>query len=72
MENAVRSRVLALLERETGIAAKVEDRISSLVTDSLEYADLMLCFEGEFNLSILDSAQKLRTVADLIAYAEVN
>ena len=46
---------------------------NDLGADSLDTVELIMEFEKEFNLSIPDDqAEKISTVADAIAYIEVN
>lgn len=71
METNTASRVLALIEKETGIVATESDTLNELVTDSLEKISLVQSFEEEFKRELSDEEiEKLFTVADLIACAE--
>ena len=46
---------------------------NDLGADSLDTVELIMEFEKEFNISIPDdAAEKISTVADAIAYVEVN
>lgn len=74
METDCASRVLSVIARELGVdesEVKPETRLVSLVTDSLEMANLILELEDEFTLEISDEdAQKLLTVKDVVAYVD--
>lgn len=74
METDCASRVLSVIARELGVdesEVKPDTRLVSLVTDSLEMANLILELEDEFTLEISDEdAQKLLTVKGVVAYVD--
>ena len=73
----VASRVKAIIVDKLSVEeSEVTDDASftnDLGADSLDTVELIMEFEKEFNLSIPDDqAEKISTVADAIAYIEVN
>jgi acyl carrier protein len=73
----VASRVKAIIVDKLSVEeSEVTNEASftnDLGADSLDTVELIMEFEKEFNLSIPDDqAEKISTVADAIAYVEVN
>jgi len=73
----VASRVKAIIVDKLSVEeSEVTNEASftnDLGADSLDTVELIMEFEKEFNLSIPDDqAEKISTVADAIAYIEVN
>lgn len=75
MEAVTLQKVADVMVRELGIDAsevKPETPLRSLVTDSLEMANLILEFETEFCCEIPDEvAQKFMTVQHAVEYLEL-
>lgn len=74
METHSAGRVLSLIAEELGVdesEVTPETPLRSLVTDSLEMANLILELEGTFALEIGDEdAHKLLTVKDVFSYID--
>lgn len=59
-------KVIALVERETSEAVTAETRFDSLNIDSLDFLELILQAQNEFNITIPDATvAELNTIADL-------
>ena len=74
---SVRDRVIEIVCEQMGATKeKVTDAtsfINDLGADSLDTVELVMEFEDEFDLNIADeSAEKIQTVGDAIAYIEKN
>lgn len=66
-------KVVQVMKAETGETVTPDTRLRSLVSDSLEMANLVLELEFALNVSIEDEdIYKLCTVRDVVNYAEVH
>lgn len=66
-------KVVQVMQAETGETVTPDTRLRSLVSDSLEMANLVLELEFALNVSIEDEdIYKLCTVRDIVNYAEIH
>jgi acyl carrier protein len=66
-------KVREVMALETGEEVTPDTRLVTLVTDSLERANLILELEGALGVEMPDSeAQNFFTVADIVSYAEAH
>jgi acyl carrier protein len=73
MDMSAFQKIRQAVATETGEEVTPDTRLVSLVTDSLEMANLILELEGALGIEIPDEdAQKLYLVRDVVAYAEAH
>jgi acyl carrier protein len=74
MADDIQSKVIAIIAQQLHISAEditPDSMIESLGADSLDFVELVMKFEEEFGVEINDEdAQKLHTVADVVAYIQ--
>ena len=69
LEERVKNLVITQLGVDAGKVTTDSSFIDDLGADSLDTVELVMAFEEEFDLEILDEdAQKMRTVSDVIEY----
>jgi len=62
----ISQKVCAVIEQETGQSVTASTPLDSLECDSLEYLNLLLILEIEFDKELTEKSSKMHTVGDLI------
>ena len=77
MSDNIESKVKEIIVEQLGVSAdqvKPESKfIEDLGADSLDTVELVMAFEEEFGIEVPDEdAEKLQSVADIVAYVSSN
>lgn len=73
VDKKVQEIICEQLSVEESEVTKEASFVETLNADSLDVVELIMAFEEQFNIDIPDEeAEKLRTVADAIAYINTN
>jgi acyl carrier protein len=73
MRSEILVKVTEVIEQETGELVTPDTKLVTLVTDSLEMANLVLELEGALGIEIPDcEIGKLFSVQDIVNYAEAH
>lgn len=73
VDKKVQEIICEQLSVEESEVTKEASFVETLNADSLDVVELIMAFEEQFNIDIPDEeAEKLRTVADAIAYINAN
>jgi acyl carrier protein len=73
VDKKVQEIICEQLSVEESEVTKEASFVETLNADSLDVVELVMAFEEQFNIDIPDEeAEKLRTVADAIAYINAN